>query len=147
MTIPHTVPPPIPRRRPALVWVISIFYLFSVGGTLLSFALLASGVLPLSEAQKTYFQSQTTLDYGITLLISLSNLTGAVMLFLLRRHALYCFAGAFIVGLLFTGYQIMAKNWLGAIGGLGLVGALFGWSINLAVILYTRSLVVRQVLR
>jgi hypothetical protein len=147
MNTQNTTPPPLPRKRPALVWVISIFYIVSAGFTLLSFALIFSESIPLNEAQRAYFQSQTPFDYGSSFLIGLGNLTGAVLLFLLRRHAFHCFAGAFALGILLLGYQILAKNWLGAIGGPGLVGALIGWGIAVAIIVYTRKLITQGLLK
>lgn len=141
------VPPPIPRSRPALVWVISIFYFVSAGWVLLSFFLIYSGSIPLNEAQKVYFESQTFFDHGSTILIGVSNLTGAVFLFLLRKPAFHFFAAAFSVGLALTLYQIFMKNWLGVVGGPGLVGAVIGWGISVAIILYAKRLISRGILK
>jgi hypothetical protein len=145
-TIPQE-PPPIAVNRPALVWVISIFYFLSAGWVILSFALIHSGTIPLNEAQKEYFRSQTILDYGSTLVIGVSNLVGAVLLLALKKPAFHLFATAFGVGLALTVYQIFAKNWLGAIGGPGLVGAVIGWGISIAIISYSKRLISRGVLR
>jgi hypothetical protein len=140
-------PPPIAVKRPALVWVISIFYILSAGWVVLSFALIHSGAIPLNEAQQEYFRSQTILDYGSTVVIGALNLVGAILLFLLKKPAFHLFATAFGVGLAFTAYQIVAKNWLGAIGGPGLVGAVIGWGISIAIIVYAKRLISRGVLR
>jgi hypothetical protein len=140
-------PPPVPAKRPALVWVISIFYFLSAGWVLLSFFLIYSGAIPLNEAQKAYFQSQTFFDHASTVVIGASNLTGAVLLFLLRKQAFHFFVAAFSVGLALTLYQIAAKNWLGAIGGPGLVGAMIGWGISIAIILYSKRLTTRKLLK
>jgi hypothetical protein len=72
---------------------------------------------------------------------------GAVLLLLLRRHAYRLLAGAFALGILLTLYQILTRNWLGAVGGAGLVGAVIGWVISIAVILYARGLMKKGVLR
>jgi hypothetical protein len=147
MTTPVENPPPVPAKRPALVWIISIFYFVSAGWTMLSFLLIFSGAIPLNEAQKEYFQSQSPVDYGSTLLIGTANLVGAVLLLLLKKPAFHLFATAFGVGLLLTVYQIFTKNWLGAIGGPGLIGAIIGWGISIAVILYAKRLIDRGVLK
>ncbi len=139
--------PPIPGRRPALVWVISIFYFLSAGWVLLSFSLIYSGAIPLNEAQKAYFQSQTVFDHGSTIVIGASNLVGAILLFLLRKQAFHFFVAAFSVGLALTLYQIVAKNWLGAIGGPGLVGAVISWAISVAIIIYSKRLTARKILK
>jgi len=147
MTLTPEVQPPIPAKRPALVWVISIFYFLSAGWTTLSLALVLSGGIPLSPAQQQYVSSLTAFDYASTLVIGISNLAGTVLLLLLRRHAYLFFAGAFGLGILLTLYQILTRNWLGAAGGAGLIGAAIGWAISMAVILYARSLVKKGVLR
>jgi hypothetical protein len=144
-TIPDTTP--IAVKRPALVWVISIFYFISAGWVILSFALVYSGSIPLNEAQREYFQSQTIFDHGSTILIGVSNLIGAVLLLALKRPAFHFFATAFGVGLAITLYHIVAKNWLGVIGGSGFVGAIIGWAISLSIIFYTRRLIGRGILR
>ena len=58
------------------MWVIAAFYVFSVGWTLLSFAMVLSGTVPLSSAQQEYFASLGVLDYassfGMGLLSALS---------------------------------------------------------------------------
>ena len=141
------VPPLIPTKRPTLVWVISIIYVVSAGWTILSFVLVFSGAIPLNETQKAYFASQTIFDYGTTLLTGTANLVGAVLLFLLKKPAFYLFATAFCAGIAVTVYQIFAKKWLGAIGGPGLIGVVIGWGINIAIIVYSRRLISRGVLR
>lgn len=140
-------PPPLPTNRPALVWVISIFYFVSIGWGLFSIALVYSGFVPLTGVQKAYFEAQTVFDCGSTALVTAANLIGAVLLFLLRKQALHFFVAAFSVGLILTFYQAVAKNWLGAIGAHGLVGSVIGSGINIAIILYTWRLVSKGVLR
>lgn len=147
MSTTATTPPPLPTKRPVLVWVISIFYFISAGWLLLSFALTFSGAIPMNEAQKEYFRAQTVFDYASATLLGLGNLTGVVLLLSLKRYAFHLFAGAFGLELILTGYQIVAKNWLGAIGGPGLVGAVIGWGISIAIILYSRSLIKSGVLK
>ncbi len=112
-----------------------------------SFLLIFSGSIPLNEAQKEYFQSQSPVDYGSTFLIGTANLVGAVLFFLLKKPAFHLFATAFGVGLVLTIYQIFTKNWLGAIGGPGLIGAIIGWGISIAVIVYAKRLIDRGVLK
>ncbi len=139
--------PPAESKRPVLVWVISICYFLSAGWTLLSVALILSGAMPPNEAQKQYFQSLSAFDHGSTIVISGANLLGAVFLFLLKKQAFYLFSGAFTVGIALTVIQIFTKNWLGAIGIPGFIGALLGWGIIVAIILYSRSLITKGVLR
>lgn len=134
------------RKRPKLIWVITIFYFISAGWTLVSFALINSGVIPLNEAQTAYFKSQTILDILFTIVIGVLNFLGAIFLFLLRRSTFYLFLSAFVFGMLMTVYHIFFKNWLGAIGGPGLIGAIIGWAISIAIIIYVRKLINRDIL-
>jgi hypothetical protein len=138
---------PALRKRPKLIWIISIFYIFSAGWTVLSFALIYSGAIPINEAQKAYFDSQNIFDNILTLAMGSLNILGAILLFLLRRHAFHCFLAAFFIGALMTVYHIMFKNWLGVIGGPGLIGAVIGWFISIAIILYSNKLIKKEILR
>ena len=149
-------PPPAPQRRPVLVWVISIFFLITLPLALLSLALIplmASGIIPVSDAQRAYFQSQGIVDYALSALTLVLNIAGVIFLFLLRRPALYCFGGGFFINVLNSIYQIIFKDWIGAISSssAGMIGAIIGAgiavTINLAIFLYVLYLYVTKVLR
>jgi hypothetical protein len=147
MTDAETISSPsIRRKRPKLVWVITVFYVISAGWTLLSFALIYSGITPLNAAQVAYFKSQTILDTFFTIVIGALNFIGTIFLFFLTRTAFHLFLSAFILSILMTAYHILSKNWLAAIGGPGLIGAIIGWAISGAVILYTRRLIKHDIL-
>jgi hypothetical protein len=154
------VPPPVPaesRRRPIAVWIISIFYFITVPLTLLSLALIPlmlSGAFPINDAQRHYFTSLTIFDYTVTVLLIVLNLAGAILLFLLRRPAVYCFGGVFVLNVLNYLYEIFFKNWLGALGSntsaamaSAALSAVFAVSINLAVFGYALYLYLVKVLR
>ena len=134
------------RRRPPWVWAISIFYFLSAGWITLSILIVRSGAIPMTDAQRQYFDSLSPFDYAYTIGLGGLNLVGAVFLLLLRRQAYPCFLCAFVLGLLVTGYQIVAKHWLSAMNPPGLVGVSIGWAIAIAIILYVRALVRRGVL-
>jgi len=128
------------RKRPVWVWIISIFFFFSAGWTLLSFYLVGTGVIPLNTAQQAYFDSLTALDYGLTILVGLANLIGAIALFFLRKIALHLFASALTVNFLMLIWHALNKGWVAAISGPGLVGAFIGWGVLLAVCAYAWKL-------
>ena len=134
------------QRRPGWVWAISIFFMFSAIIGTLSFFVVLSGGLPMTDAQQRYFASLTFVDYVLTFLIALVNLCAAVLLFMLRRLAYGLFVATFVLGMLSVAWQIVARHWLSAMTIPGLIGAVIGWGLNIAVILYTRSLVRRGVL-
>lgn len=150
-TEPRNSLPEAPRsnseNRTILVWVISVFYFVSAAWVIWSVVGIFTGVIPLNDAQKEYFQSQSILDYGFPLLLGATNLTAAVLLFFLRKPAFYLFLTTFTVGIVVTIYQIFARDWLGVVGDSGLKAAVIGWIINIAVILYSKRLIDRGILR
>lgn len=129
-----------PRKRPAWIWVIAIFFFLSAGWTLLSLWLVLSGRIPLEPAQEAYFKSLTPFDYGLTVVLGLTNLVGAAALLMLRRLAFYCFVGGFALNVLITASHIFSKGWTGAMGGSALVGFAIGYGIVIAVCLYVWTL-------
>ncbi len=138
---------PEQRKRPKLVWIITICYTFSIGWSLLSFALIYSGLIPVPEVQKTYFESQTFFDHFLTVVTSLLYILGAILLFLLRRHAFHCFLTSISIGLLMTVYHIIFKNWFAVIGSGGLVMMLIVLILNISVLLYLNKLIKKGILK
>ncbi|MBU0744394.1 MAG: hypothetical protein KKE11_03400 [Gammaproteobacteria bacterium] len=128
------------KKRPILVWVISIFYIFSAGYTLLSFYLIYTGGIVLQPEQKVYFDSLTFIDIGTSVLVVLSNLIGAVMLFNMRKKAVYFFVLSLIVNLVMILWYVFAKGLIESVGIWGLVGALGGWLTLGAVCVYAKML-------
>jgi hypothetical protein len=117
-----------PKRRPIGVWVICAIYVLAVGATLMA-------------AQQAYVASSLTgLDWMFTLAIGVVLLSAAVSLFLLRRIAVALFSAALVLSLALTAFQVFRR-----IEGAGR-GALYGWVLLVAVIVYARRLAKRGVL-
>ena len=138
------------RGRPVLVWFIAGWYCWGLIAGGFSLALAAANVLPMLPAQKRYFESLTAFDYACTAAVLVLNLVAAIALFAMRRFALPLFVIALVSGFASTVYQLVAKDWLAALGPMApaaLVGTVIGWGISVAVIFYTRSLARRGVLR
>lgn len=134
------------RRRPIGVWVVSSFYVLSAGWTLLSFALIFGGAIKITAAQQEYFASLTGVDWFFSLAIGIIGFSAAIFLFLLRRIAVALFSVALALNLALTTVHVVRTNWSEALGGAGLVGAVFGWLILVAVIVYARRLAKNGVL-
>ena len=98
-------------------------------------------------AARLYMSSLSTFDYLAGVTNGVLNLTGAVLLFLLRRQAFYFFLSAFILGLLTSLHQILTKNLLSALEPTSWIGMFLGWLTSLGIIVYTLLLVGRRVLR
>ncbi|MDR3401486.1 MAG: hypothetical protein P4L99_03220 [Chthoniobacter sp.] len=143
MTLPPPIPPP---ARPVFVWVISGYYCLSMISAALSLWVVRSGLLPLPQPQRAYFDSLTWVDYAGTYFVMVINLAGAAALFFLRRVAMYLFAFGLVVAISLLIYQIIAKNYLQAMGP-ALPGAIVGWVIPIAIIIYARHLTQKGVLR
>jgi len=146
--VPGAVPPP--AQRPVLVWVICLFMFICMPFSLLGLVfihLLATGAFPVPEAQRHYFESQTAFDYAILILNNVVVLVWAIMLFMLRRVSLYIYIGALGLGVIMLIYNIVAHDWLSVVGIPGLIGAAFGWVLNLAILYYNWHLFRKGVLR
>ena len=133
-------------RRPVWVWVIGIFYVLSAGLSLLSLMVVYGGAGQLTPGQTAYFGSMTRVDWLLSASIGVTGLAGATALFLLRRVAVRLFMAALALNVGLTGYQLARTNVTQVLGGPGLLGVLLGWSALVAVILYARSLAIKDVL-
>jgi len=134
------------RRRPIGVWVVSSFYVLSAGWTLFSFALIFGGAIKITPAQEAYVSSLSALDWFFSLAIGAVGISAAACLFLLRRVAVPLFAAALALNVMVTVRHVVQTTWSEALGGAGLMGAMFGWLIMVVVIIYARRLAERGVL-
>ena len=134
------------RRRPKLVWVVFLWYLLSGGYTLLSFALIYSGIVSLRAEAAAYLTSLSPLDQAATVLLLLLNLGGAVALLLLRKVAFQLFAVALTLSLVLTIIHTFAKGLVPALGGGGTVGLVLGYGVGILVCVYSWRLRARGAL-
>src|SRR5215467_7217034 len=72
-----------------------------------SLPLALSGVVPLNAEQLRYARSLSPIDYGITAMVSILNVAGAIALIRLRSAAIYLYATALAVGIL---HRLIAAN-------------------------------------
>jgi hypothetical protein len=140
------MPSPARRRRPALVWVVFLWYVFSAGYTLLSFALIFAGRVPLSDEASRYLSSLSPLDYAVTLLALLLNVVGAVALLLRRRSAPYLLSAALLLNIASVALHALTKGLVAALGAGGPVGLTLGYGIAALVCLYAWRLYARGLL-
>lgn len=134
------------RKRPKLVWAVFLFYILSVGFTILSFALVLSGAVSVPPEQRAYLQSLSTFDWVVTVLTGALNVAGAIAIFLLRKVAFYLFSAAFVLVILQTLVHTVTTSFIAALGGSGAVGGLIGYGILFAVCIYAWRLRARGVL-
>jgi hypothetical protein len=149
-----------PPARPALVWVISIFYFVCTPIGLISlllmpflfsFLLHSDAGMRMPEAQRHLLESYGPMDYILGAANSLIVLAGALYLFWLRRPALYCFAATFVISVINLIYKIVFQNWLASMDGPGMIGGIFGmvfgFGLSIAIISYVAYLFYKGVLR
>jgi hypothetical protein len=133
-------PPPTERRRPVMVWVIGIYYLFSCAFSMLSLYLVWSGKFTLNPAQAAYLGKLSLLDHAVTIGLEMCAIAGAIALLALRKVAPVLLTINLGVSTATTVWHIATKGWAGAIGGAGLVGTAVGIGILVAVCVYTWGL-------
>lgn len=137
---------PSRRRRPGLVWVVFLWYVFSAGYTLLSFALIFAGRVPLTAEASRYLSSLSPLDYTVTVLALLLNLSGAAALLVLRRVAPYLFIAALTLNVALVGLHALTKGLVSALGAGGPVGLVLGYGVSVLVCIYAWRLHTRGAL-
>lgn len=134
-------------KRPGWVWAISILYGLSTIYTPISFYLVYSGALPLTGAQKEYFNSLGMFDWILVAVGSVIMLSAVVSLFLLKRVTIKLWGLAIIVTVLNSIYSMIAKNWLAAMDIPSLVGVVIGFALVVAIFFYTKRLDARGYLK
>ena len=134
------------RKRPAWVWVIFCFYLLSAGFTLLSFFLIFSGRIRVTEAQRTYFANLSALDFLATVGLAVLVLIAATSLFFLHRVAVRLFAIVLACNVGFTILHLLSSNFVEASGGRGVTGMIGAWIVLVAILLYAMRLSKRGIL-
>jgi hypothetical protein len=148
-----------PKRRPIGVWVISAFYLLSLGVSSTRAARFLSGA-KISPVQEATFALLTGVDWFFFWASTVLMLSAVVCLFLLRRITIALFSVVLALNVASTIILLMRTNWaelldidadvatgsLLLMGGIVLWGLLFSFFILVAVIVYSRSLAKRGVL-
>jgi hypothetical protein len=135
-----------PARRPKLVWIVFLFYLFSVAYTALSFLLVFLGWISVTPEQAAYFRSLSVFDWTITGVTAALNLAGAISIFLLRKSAFPLFASSLGLSILQTLMHAYTTNFIAALGGPGALGVLIGFAISIAVCAYAWRLKAQGIL-
>jgi hypothetical protein len=136
------------RKRTIWIWVIFIFLGLYTGISLLGMIQVHSGRLPLSPAQKAYFESASFLDIALTLACSLFILCGAFALLLLQRVAFHLFVIGLVLSAVDHVWDFVARVELSSAAGGGgdTLHAIVYYGFVLAACFYSRTLIKRGVL-
>lgn len=134
-------------RRPKLVWVIALIYVFGALWGLLSLALTRLGTIPMPTETQAYYEGLTIIDYGFAVVVTLLNVTGAVLLFRLRSKAIGFLGAAVGVSALSLLYQLSTPAFRAALAAPGSSGMIVGLAVSIAVIIYAYRLKLRGILQ
>jgi hypothetical protein len=136
------------RRRPIVVWVITIFEVIGIiGGVYTAIAALSGKPVGGPEAEP-YTKFLTTYDHLATLLVSAISAWATVELFRLRRRALPLLIASFVVGLVIAAYNLAFRpDYRAMFDAVGYWGLVVGWSLNIAIIGYVWWLRSKEVLQ
>jgi len=136
-------------KRPRLVWVILFFYILSVAWSVLIFTVAYKGVVPLKAEQKAVFQHLRFVDRGLLIGGPIFNLAGAVLLFQLRKLAIWFFVAVILLSVTSTamGGLTSKTNVFESLGHSAFLGMVIGWVIGISVIRYATGLKQVGVLR
>jgi hypothetical protein len=137
----------LPRKRPALVWVISILTFLAIAWSLCTLYVVWLAAVPLTPEAQAYFDRLTAFDYAMTFGGIALGLIGAVALLMLRRIALPFFVIALALTLASLAWQVAMKCWYDAIDGTGLVVTALLLGLQIATCVYAWHLARRSVLR
>ena len=129
------------RRRPALVWIISLGYGLL---TLLGFAntlLLLSGALPVPEPYRSDIAALGPWNWILSLAGSAAMLAYCIALFRLRASAVRWCEALLVLSVTTTVYQLVQTDIESRpLGAVGLLTTALGLTLLFAVYLYTRRL-------
>ena len=133
-------------KRPAFVWIISMFIFFTAGCVLTSYYMIYLGKIGLSQVQKEHLTSITLFDYVVSGIVSLTDLLGAVTLFNLRKQSFYFFVISLAINICTVGWYMFNKG-LGYIQPLGYLEVLLSYMVYTAICVYIKGLDKKGVLR
>jgi hypothetical protein len=129
-----------PMRRPLGVVLISVYYFFSAGYTLIASTLARTGAVELDPVQRAAVAGVTLTDYLFVVLAACLMLSAAIALLWLRRVAFPLFCAALALTVSVTIWNILTRHWMSARGAGSVMGAAVAWTIMLLVCVYTARL-------
>jgi hypothetical protein len=132
------------RKRPTLIWIISIFFFLAFVSTMASFfIIIVLGKGSLTPAQEAYYENLSVFDYALSFIPALLNLLGAIHLLKLSRFAFHLFATALGINLVTTVQHLLFTDYMSAFPGAGLF---LGTVVAAAICLYAWRLTRKGVL-
>ena len=136
-----------PRKRTVWIWIISIYYVLSVGWILFVYYLHFTNRLSLVLEMEMFMDDLSKWDIALSLLISFLNLCGVIALFFLHRIAFRLFLAAIVASVLQSIWMEATKGWIQNWVMAGFLSTIIGYCIAVAICLYSWKLVKKGILR
>jgi hypothetical protein len=144
-------PAPAKKKRPVLVWIISIACFLIMGRELFSFASAYCSYLPMHNINANYYFTKTIIYKLVYFIITLLFLFGAIYLFLLKRKAFNLFLFTLFLKLTADAYYIFFQSSVSDIITQILIKKTvyysIEWCVAIAIILYIRKLIDEKTLQ
>lgn len=129
------------NKRPFLIWVITVAYGIAVIATILGPTLMYSGMMPITETQRAYFDGLGPVDWFIFAITLALMIMALATLFALKKSAPSYWLALLIFSAVTSLYTVVSNNRTDSIPGL-----LVSLGIMVLVVLYVRRLRKRAIL-
>lgn len=134
-------------KRPALVWLLSSFYISAGLWSLLVYFQMLSGASPLPPSVLAHFENYSRSDYWLLMSVAALNVIAGALFLLLRREAVYVFGFKFLVAVPLSVWDALTRDAMDRSEPGNIVVALLLWSASAAVFFYAWKLRKKGVLR
>jgi hypothetical protein len=135
------------RKRPFLVWVISVFLTISAIWAFLFYTQIFTGPIPITGELRQYLENLTIAKHIRISLSIVANVACAIYLFQLRKVAFYIFCVIFSLIVYKNLFHFFDKEWVNAVGLEGVIALTLGLALYSAICFYLWKLKVNGVLR
>jgi hypothetical protein len=133
------------RKRPALVWIISVFTFLTAGISILT--VLAAALLPINEFEADV-APLTLFDYVAAVVFALAAIVAAIYLMRLKKAAFYWYVVPFVAWVLLSLWDAVTKGFAASMYDQDAIGYMvFALVVSLAICVYCWRLVRKEVLR
>lgn len=135
------------KKRPASVWLISCFFGFPTGFKLIAAALVLIGAFQLNDAHSLKFESFSNFDYLVSFSPTVCKFIGAILLFFLSRYAFHLFFLSLLIEISQIIYRTIFNNYLELINVQEAVYTIGYFAIIISVLVYTKLLINKDILK
>jgi hypothetical protein len=129
--------------RPGWVWAVATWYFGWSAVVVVFVCLVYTGVLHLTASHRTRLDTVLSHSSIANLLVWAMMLTGAALLFRLRKAAFYLFVGALVGNCLIAAWYLRNDGWE---GGQEIIKLAFALGVPLILCIYSKHLAAKGIL-